>query len=212
MSLQPSRPSKTLSLLLHLGFLFCLHTTHILVVLDQINLLLLLILVLLIDTLRYEESSLEPEHLAQSTLQSAGSAARRGTGRGTRSATQRVLQDLATLVAVNVLDLVAVEASTAAAADKLNSVQVGHTELNHRNRNQNGCTAQASDAVDSNGGSGGGVLLLLARRGRSTAASNNAGIHELQPVLDNVDRGLFSYKKYEHIWLAWLLFVDRWFM
>lgn len=171
--------------------------------------MLLLILVLLVDTLRYEESSLEPEHLAQSTLQSTGGTARSGARRSARSATQCVLQDLATLVAVNVLDLVAVEASTATAADKLDSVQVGHAELNHRNRNQNGCTAQASDAVDSNGGSGGGVLLLLARRGRSTAASNNAGIHELQPVLDNVDRGLFFIVKMNAYGLAWLLFVYK---
>jgi hypothetical protein len=63
--------------------------------------------------------------------------------------------------------------------------------------------------VDSNGGSGGGVLLLLARRGRSTAASNNAGIHELQPVLDNVDRGLFFIVKMNAYGLAWLLFVYK---
>lgn len=184
-----------------MDFLFCIHTTHILV-LGQINFLILLILNLLDDTLNYEESSLEPKHLAQSALQSAGSTACGGARRSARSATKRVLQDLATLVAVNVLDLVAVEASTAAAADKLDSVQVGHAKLNHRNRNQDRSTAQASNAVDSNGGSGGSILLLLTRRRRSTTASDNASIHELQPVLDNVDRGLFFQRKMNEVLIS----------
>lgn len=148
----------------------------------------LLLLLLLVDTLNHEESSLEPEHLAEPVLQSAGGARRSGR-RSAGSTAQRVLQDLAALVSINVLDLVAIEASTTTAAYKLDSVQVGHAELNHCNCHQNGSAAQTGNAMDCNCRDWVGVLLLLARRGRSTAASDNASIYELQPVLDDIDRG-----------------------
>lgn len=145
----------------------------------------------------YVKSSLQTEHLAQSILQSRCSGSHAGSRACCRrSAAQGVLEDLAALVSINVLDLVAVETTTATTADKLDSVQVGHAQLNHGNGHQDGCTAQSCHTVDGNCGRSRSILLFLTGRRRSTAATNNTSINQLQPVLDNV-RGRLQVKQKE---------------
>lgn len=101
-----------------------------------------------------------------------------------------MLQKLASLVSVNVLNLVAVKTTASATADELHGVEVGHSELDHGNRHQDGGAAQPRDTMDCNGRGRGSFLLLLAGRGRRAASPDDARVDQLEPVLDDVDRRL----------------------
>lgn len=59
-----------------------------------------------------------------------------------------MLQDLVSLISVDIRDLVTVETSSAPSADKLDSVQVRHPKFDQCNGDEDGGTSKTGDAVD----------------------------------------------------------------
>jgi len=122
---------------------------------------------------------------------------------------KRMLQHLATLVSINVLDLVVVEASTTATTDEFHSVEVGHTKFNHGQSHQDRCTTESCYAMDGDCGGNEGKTVLILGGGRRVGAgaarvvggiggttAEDAIVDELEPVLDNGSRRLATLERW----------------